>query len=71
MAMLPTAADLGIGSSHAGLADIELARELLGLPGDRAWALVISPSYPADRPRAPIRNPGRRPSHEVVHRSRW
>jgi nitroreductase len=71
MAMTLAAADLGIGSSHAGVADIRLARELLGFPEDRGWAFLISLGYPADRPLAPIRNPNRRPFAEVVHRGRW
>jgi nitroreductase len=71
MAMLLAATDLGIGSCHAGVADIALARKLLGLPADRGWALLISLGYPADRPLAPIRNPRRRPFEEVVHRDRW
>ena len=71
MAMTLAAADLGIGSSHAGVADLPLAREILGFPGDRDWALLISLGYPADRPLAPIRNPSRRPFAEVVHRGRW
>ena len=57
MAMLLAATDLGIGSSHAGVADIGLARELLGFPEDRTWAFLISLGYPADRPPTPIRNP--------------
>ncbi len=71
MAMMLAAADLGIGSCHAGVADIQLARELLGLPEDRNWALLISLGYPADRPLVPIKNPKRRPFGEVVHRGRW
>ena len=71
MAMTLAAADLGIGSSHAGVADLELARELLGFPGDRNWAFLISLGYPANRPLAPIANPDRRPFAEVVHRGRW
>jgi nitroreductase len=71
MAMTLAAADLGIGSCHAGVADTELARELLGFPADRDWALLISLGYPADRPLTPIRNPKRRPFSEVVHRGRW
>lgn len=71
MAMILAATDLGIGSSHAGVADMELARELLGFPQDRDWALLISLGYPADRPLAPIKNPSRRPFSEVVHRGRW
>ena len=71
MAMLLAAADLGIGSGHAGIRDLPLARELLGFPGDRDWALLISLGYPADRPLAPIKAPKRRPFAEVVHRGRW
>jgi nitroreductase len=71
MAMTLAAADLGIGSCHAGVADMRLARDLLGFPADRDWALLISLGYPADRPLAPIRNPDRRPFSEVVHRGRW
>jgi nitroreductase len=71
MAMLLAAADLGIGSCHAGVADLRLARELLGFPEDRGWALLISLGYPADRPLTPVRTPDRRPLGEVVHRDRW
>jgi len=71
MAMMLAAADLGIGSGHAGIRDLPLARELLGFPEDRDWALLISLGYPADRPLAPIKNPKRRPFGEVVHRGRW
>jgi nitroreductase len=71
MAMTLAAADLGIGSCHAGVADIQLARELLGFPEDRDWAFLISLGYPADRPLVPIKTPKRRPFDEVVHRDRW
>lgn len=71
MAMLLAAADLGIGSSHAGVADLALARELLGFPEDRDFVFLISLGYPADRPLAPLRTPKRRPFDEVVHRGRW
>ena len=71
MAMTLAAADLGIGSCHAGVADMQLARDLLGFPADRNWALLISLGYPADRPLAPIRKPDRRPFSEVVHHGRW
>jgi nitroreductase len=71
MSMLLAAADLGIGSCHAGVADLDLARELLGFPADRDWAFLISLGYPADRPLIPVRNPRRRPFGEVVHRDRW
>jgi nitroreductase len=71
MSMLLAAADLGIGSCHAGVADLDLARELLGFPADRDWAFLISLGYPADRPLIPVRNPRRRPFAEIVHRGRW
>jgi nitroreductase len=71
MAMTLAATDLGIGSCHAGVADLPLARELLGFPGDRDWAFLISLGYPADRPLVPIKNPKRRTFGEVVHRGRW
>jgi nitroreductase len=71
MSMALAAADLGIGSCHAGVADIELARRVLVLPEDRAWVLLLSLGYPADRPLAPVRRPDRRPFDEVVHRGRW
>src|SRR5260370_29672879 len=71
MAMMLAAADLGVGSCHAGVADLRLARELLGFPDDRDWAFLISLGYPADRPLAPVRNPRRRPFPQVRHRGPW
>jgi nitroreductase len=71
MAMTLAAADLGVGSCHAGVRDLALARRLLGFPEDRDSAFIISLGYPADRPLAPVRNPKRRPFDEVVHRGRW
>ena len=71
MSMLLAAADLGIGTSHAGVENMALAREILGLPPDRDWAILVSLGYPADRPITPVKNPERRPFDEVVHRARW
>ncbi|MBO0692372.1 MAG: nitroreductase family protein [Acidimicrobiaceae bacterium] len=71
MSILLAAADLGIGTSHAGVANLQLAREVLGLPGDRDWVILVSLGFPADRPLAPVKNPERRPFDEVVHRDRW
>ena len=71
MAMLVTAADLGIGSGHSAVGDQDKARELLGFPQDRFAAYLIDLGYPADRPLKPIRTPDRRPFGEVVHRGRW
>ena len=69
--MMLAAADLGVGSCHAGIRDVALARRLLRFPDDRSSALLVSFGYPADRPLAPVRNPKRRSFDEVVHRGRW
>ena len=71
MSIMLAAADLGIGSAHAGVHDQELARRLLGFPEDRFCALLISLGFPADRPLTPIERPDRRPFADVVHRGHW
>ena len=71
MSIMLAAAGLGIGSGHASVTDQDLARSLLGFPGDRFCAYLISLGYPADRPLTLIRHPDRRPFDEVVHRDRW
>ena len=71
MAMLIAAADLGIGSGHAAVADQDQARRVLDFPEDRSAAYLIDLVYPAGRPLRPVRNPNRRPFDEVVHRERW
>jgi nitroreductase len=71
MAMMLAAADLGIGSGHAGVRDQDQARRVLGFPDDHHVAYLIDFGYPADRPLRPIRKPDRRPFDEVVHRGRW
>jgi len=69
--MMVAAADLGIGSGHAVVADQELARRVLGLPEDRICAHLVPLGYPAERPLRPLSRPDRRPFDEVVHRGRW
>jgi len=71
MNMMLTAADLGIGSSHAALDDQALARRVLDLPEDRFCVGLVAFGYPADRPLRPIARPNRRPLDDVVHRERW
>jgi nitroreductase len=71
MSMAIAAADLGIGSSHAAVADQALARSLLGFPEDRFAVSLLSLGYPRDRPLLPLQRPNRRPFDEVVHRGRW
>jgi nitroreductase len=71
MSVMLAAADLGIGSAHAGAHDQELARRVLGVPEDRFCALLITLGAPADRPLTPIQRPNRRPFNDVVHRGHW
>jgi nitroreductase len=71
MSIMLAAADLGIGTAHASVADQELAQSLLGFPDDRRCAYLLSVGYPSDRPLAPILRPDRRPFDEVVHRGSW
>jgi nitroreductase len=71
ISMMIAAADLGIGSGHAAVADQELARRILGFPADRFCAHLIPLGEPADRPLVPLRRPNRRSFDEVVHRGRW
>jgi len=71
MGMLIAAADLGIGSGHAAVADQDRARRVLGFPDDRYAAYLIDLGYPADRPLRPVQKPNRRSFTEVVHRDRW
>ena len=71
MSVMLAAADLGIGSGHAGVHDQELARRLLGFPEDRFCPLLIALGTPADRPLTPIQRPNRRPFNDVVHRGHW
>jgi nitroreductase len=71
MSIMVAAADLGIGSAHAGVHDQEMARRLLGFPEDRLCAVLITLGPPADRPLTPIERPNRRPFTDVVHRGHW
>jgi nitroreductase len=71
MSIMLAAADLGIGSAHAGVHDQELARRLLGFPEDRFCASLVTLGVPADRPLRPVRRPNRRPFEDVVHRGHW
>jgi nitroreductase len=71
MSVMLAAADLGIGSAHAGVGDQQLTRRLLGVPADRFCAVLIPLGVPADRPLTPIARPDRRPFTDVVHRGHW
>ncbi|HEU5003756.1 MAG TPA: nitroreductase family protein [Actinomycetota bacterium] len=69
--LMLAAAELGVGSAHAAVRDQDLARQILGLPGDRRLAWLIALGYPATRALRPRRHPNRRPLEEIVHLDRW
>jgi nitroreductase len=71
MSIMVAAADLGIGSGHAGVADQVLARKVLGFPEDRFCAFLIALGYPADRPLTPVVRPDRHPFEDIVHHEHW
>jgi nitroreductase len=71
LAMMIAAADLGIGTAHAGVHDQVKARSILGVPGGHIVAYLMGIGYPADRPLRPIKKPNRRPFDEVVHQGHW
>jgi nitroreductase len=71
MQMMLAAADLGIGSGHAAIADQDLLRGLLGIPEDHRGAYLIALGRPANGPLRPLTRINRRRLDEVVHRERW
>jgi nitroreductase len=71
MSIMLAAADFGIGSGHAAVADQRLAGEVLGFPDDKFCAYLIALGYPTGRPLAPIRRPDRRPFDAAVHWGFW
>jgi nitroreductase len=71
MLMMLAAADLGIGSGHAAISDVERCRRVLGVPEHYWPAYLLALGYPADRPLRPVLRPKRRPYDEVVHTGAW
>jgi nitroreductase len=71
MAMMLTAADLGVGSGHSAVSDQDLAREVLALPADREAVLLIDMGYPAERPLKPLKRINRCPFEDVIHKGGW
>ena len=71
--MILTAWELGIGSVPATVYKQDLARELLGYPGDHHCEFLLSFGYPADPSELtrPLKAGGRRPLEELVHEEHW
>lgn len=71
MSLMVAAADAGVGTGHAVVADRDLARSILAHPDDRFCAYLISCGYPDGDPLRPLKSIKRRPFDEVVHRDGW
>lgn len=71
MSVMLAAADLGIGSGHSSAHDVELGRQVLGLPDTQRIWWLIGLGYPADRPLKPIVTPARRSMDDLVHHEVW
>jgi nitroreductase len=71
--MMLVAWELGVGSCPATVYEQDMAREILGYPGDRWCEYLLSFGYPADPSKlsAPNRPGGRKPLEDVVHHERW
>jgi nitroreductase len=71
MVMAVAAADLGIGSGHAAVADQQAARALLGFPETHVLAYLLALGYPAAGRLVPLSRMDRRAYADVVHEERW
>ena len=71
MAMAIVAADQGLASAHAIIADQARCRALLGVPETHRGAYLLALGSPADGELRPTDRLDRRPFEEVVHRGRW
>jgi nitroreductase len=71
--MMLAAWELGIGSVPATVYEHDLARRLLGYPGDHHCEYILSFGYPADDAEltAANRPRGRKPLAGIVHEERW
>ena len=71
--MMLAAWELGIGSAPATVYEPDLARELLGYPGDQYCEYILSFGYPAnpDDLTRPPKPGGRRSLEDVVREERW
>jgi len=69
--MMLTAWSAGIGSEMATIYRNDIARDLLGVPGDYSIVWCISFGYPVDEVARTARKGGRKASAEIIHFDRW
>jgi nitroreductase len=63
----------GVGSCPASIYMPEIARQILGFPGEWHLRVVLSFGYPLDEGKltAPPQKGGRRSLDDIVHREKW
>ena len=71
MAMAVIAADQGVASAHAIIADQQRFRALLHVPATHRGAYLLALGYPEAGPFTPVDRLDRREFDDVVHRGRW
>lgn len=71
MLILLAVVDEGLAAGYAGFKDLDLARQILGIPAEVTPVGVIPIGYPAPDKRSPSLKRGRRPLAKVVHEEGW
>ncbi len=71
--ILLTAVDAGLGAVFFGISDQVAFRAAFGVPDEytAVGTVAVGHPKPKDRPSPSIKNVGRRPPADVVHRGRW
>jgi nitroreductase len=71
--ILLTAVDAGLGAVFFGVFDQAKLRETFGIPAEytAVGTIAIGHPKPKDRPSPSLKNVGRRPAQDVVHRGKW
>lgn len=71
--ILQTAVDAGLGAVFFGVPDQAGFRRAFGIPDEytAVGTIAIGHRAPTDRPSPSIKNVGKKPSADVVHRGRW
>ena len=73
MLILQTAVDAGLGAVFFGVFDQAKLKATFGVPQglSAVGTIAIGHPKPKDRPSPSLKNVGRRPAADVIHRGRW
>ena len=71
--ILQTAVDAGLGAVFFGIFDQAAFRKAFGIPEEypAVGTVAIGHKAPTDRPSPSLKNVGKRPPSEVIHRGSW